>query len=87
LSGNISLTHADRQKRISGANETDTGSHNLLNADISYTLATRVGLGKPTLFLRGTNLLNDDVRRSTSFIKDVAPAPGRGAVMGVRINF
>lgn len=87
LSGNISLTHADRQTRISGANETDTGSHNLLNADISYTLATRVGLGKPTLFLRGTNLLNDDVRRSTSFIKDVAPAPGRGAVMGVRINF
>lgn len=87
LSGNISLTHADRQTRISGANETETGSHNLLNADISYTLATRVGFGKPTLFLRATNLLNDDVRRSTSFIKDLAPAPGRGAVMGIRINF
>lgn len=87
LSGNISLTHADRQDRISGANETETGSYNQLNADLSYALATRVGTGKPTLFLRATNLLNDDIRRSTSFIKDIAPAPGRSAVVGIRVNF
>lgn len=87
LSGNISLTHADRQDRISGANETETGSYNQLNADLSYALASRVGTGKPTLFLRATNLLNDDIRRSTSFIKDIAPAPGRSAVVGIRVNF
>lgn len=87
LSGNISLTHAARQDRVGSAAETETASYNLLNADLSYAIRQRIGFGHATVFLRGTNLLNDDIRRSTSFIKDVAPAPGRGGVIGIRFNF
>lgn len=87
LSGNLSLTHAARQDRVGSANETETASYNLLNADLSYALSQRIGYGRATVFLRGTNLLNDDIRRSTSFIKDVAPAAGRGATLGIRISF
>lgn len=86
-SGNLSLTHAARQDRVGSAGETETASYNLLDADLSYAVPQRIGFGRATLFLRGTNLLDDDIRRSTSFIKDIAPAPGRGAVAGIRINF
>lgn len=87
LSGNISLTHGARQDRVGSATETETASYNLLNADLSYAIPQRIGFGRATVFLRGTNLLNDDIRRSTSFIKDVAPAPGRSGVIGIRFNF
>ncbi|MES3041419.1 MAG: TonB-dependent receptor [Pseudomonadota bacterium] len=86
-SGNLSLTHAARQDRIGSSFETETAGYNLLNADLSYAIPQRIGFGRASLFLRGTNLLNDDIRRSTSFIKDVAPAPGRGGVIGIRISF
>ncbi len=86
-SGNLSLTHAARQDRVGSSFETETDGYNLLNADLSYAIPQRIGFGRASLFLRGTNLLNDDIRRSTSFIKDVAPAPSRGGVIGIRISF
>ncbi|MEK6788738.1 MAG: TonB-dependent receptor [Pseudomonadota bacterium] len=86
-SGNLSLTHAARQDRVGSAAETETAGYNLLNADLSYAIPQRISFGRATVFLRGTNLLNDDIRRSTSFIKDMAPAPGRGGVIGIRISF
>lgn len=86
-SGNLSLTHAARQDRVGSSFETETAGYNLLNADLSYAIPQRIGFGHASLFLRGTNLLNDDIRHSTSFIKDVAPAPGRGGVIGIRISF
>jgi iron complex outermembrane receptor protein len=39
------------------------------------------------LFLRGNNLLDQDIRVHTSFIKDFAPMPGRSLVAGLRANF
>ncbi len=68
--------------------ETPTAGYDLLNADISWQLPTQfTGNTKSSLFVRGSNLLNADVRRATSFIKDVAPAPGRGIVVGFRSAF
>lgn len=86
-SGNLSLTHAARQDRVGSSFETETAGYNLLNADLSYAIPQRIGFGRANLFLRGTNLLDNDIRHSTSFIKDVAPAPGRGGVIGIRISF
>jgi len=86
-SGNLSLTRAARQDRVGSAGETETAGYHLLNADLSYVIPQRIGFGRATVFLRGTNLLNDDFRRSTSFIKDIAPAPGRGGVIGIRFSF
>jgi len=37
--------------------------------------------------VKGNNLLNQTVRNSTSFLKAVAPEPGIGAEIGVKINF
>lgn len=86
-SGNLSLTHAARQDRVGSSFETETAGYNLLNADLSYAVPQRIGFGRASVFLRGTNLLNDDIRHATSFIKDVAPAPGRGGAIGIRITF
>ncbi|MEL0028245.1 MAG: hypothetical protein VW625_06220, partial [Perlucidibaca sp.] len=61
---------------------TSTKGYNLLNADIDYLLPTT---REASVFLRDTNLLDDEIRRATSFIKDAAPAPGRGFVVGFRI--
>ncbi|MDZ7736883.1 MAG: TonB-dependent receptor [Gammaproteobacteria bacterium] len=65
--------------------ETDTDGYTLLDAGISYTLA-----GTPAetrLFLRGSNLLDEDARRHTSFIKDRAPLAGRSALAGINVSF
>ena len=40
-----------------------------------------------TWFAMAKNLLNQDIRVSTSLLKDVAPLPGRNFILGVRTNF
>lgn len=86
LAGNLSYIRAEAQDRIASL-ETRTDGYHLLNADLDWKLPPARGLPATSLFLRATNLLDDEVRRSTSFIKDVAPAPGRGAVIGFRMTF
>jgi iron complex outermembrane receptor protein len=39
------------------------------------------------LFLRGSNLLDEDVRNQSSFIADVVPMPGRNISAGFRLGF
>lgn len=94
LAGNLSYTRVSRQDRVatpfdpSEPFETPTVGYDLLNADVTWQLPSALtGQTRTSLFLRGTNLLNDEIRRSTSFIKDIAPAPGRGVVAGVRVAF
>ena len=38
------------------------------------------------VFLRGRNLLNEEARLATSFLKDLAPLPGRGFELGLRFS-
>ena len=52
---------------------------------MSYT--TPVGHTTLTLFLRGTNLLNEEERNHVSFLKDLAPLAGRGALAGAQLRF
>jgi iron complex outermembrane receptor protein len=40
-----------------------------------------------TWFLLAKNLLNEDIRLSTSLLKDISPLPGRNLVFGVRAHF
>jgi iron complex outermembrane receptor protein len=64
---------------------TPTGSYNQLNANVSYTQKLKdVDL---TWFLLAKNLLNDEIRVSTSLLKDVSPLAGRSFVFGVRAKF
>ena len=74
------LRNADQEDVID--NELPTDAFTMLNVDVSY----RVPIGKKSalIFLRGTNLLDEDARLATSPLKDVAPLPGRSLHLGVR---
>jgi iron complex outermembrane receptor protein len=39
------------------------------------------------LFAKGNNLLDERIRNHVSLVKDIAPAPGRGAEVGLRLEF
>lgn len=66
--------------------ETDTNGYTMINLDAGYVLA-RANIGEVTLFARGTNLADDTARRHTSFVKDLAPLPGRSGMVGIRARF
>jgi iron complex outermembrane receptor protein len=65
--------------------ETVTESYNLASLSISR----RFGFGRSQLeaFARGTNLLDETARVHASFLKDVAPLPGRSLTAGLRLTF
>ena len=39
------------------------------------------------LFVRGSNLADEDARRHTWFVKDTVPLPGRNMSVGFRSHF
>lgn len=63
-------------------NELPTDAFTMLNVDVSY----RLPLGKKSalIFVRGTNLLDEDARLATSPLKEIAPLPGRSVHLGIR---
>jgi iron complex outermembrane recepter protein len=65
--------------------ELPTDGYFLLNAGLSYDV--EIGSLATTFYLKGVNLLDQDARQSTSFLKDVAPLAGRGLVVGLRSEF
>ncbi len=65
--------------------ELPTDGYFLLNAGLTYDL--KIGAAATTFYLKGVNLLDQDARQSTSFLKDVAPLAGRGVVAGLRAEF
>ncbi len=79
-----SVIHAQSQDRLA-VSETPTPSYTQLDANLSYT--QRVGSNDVTWFMLAKNLLNEDIRLSTSVLKDVAPLPGRNFIVGLRTRF
>jgi iron complex outermembrane recepter protein len=65
--------------------ETSTPGHTLVNAELAYRLGSKTQ--GATVFMQGRNLLNQTVRRHTSFLKDIAPMPGRTVFFGLRAQF
>jgi iron complex outermembrane receptor protein len=81
----LSWTHGRGQERLASFESTPTPGYNQVDANLSYTQhLDRTDL---TWFLLAKNLLNDDIRLSTSLLKDIAPLPGRNIVFGVRAKF
>lgn len=65
--------------------ETPTPGHTLLEADVAYSFEWR---GREVeAFVQGRNLGNADIRVHTSFLKDLAPQPGRTLAAGLRAWF
>jgi iron complex outermembrane receptor protein len=67
------------------ANELPTDSFTMLDVDLSYRMP--LATGDVLMFLRGTNLLDEDARLHTSPLKDIAPLAGRSLHVGVRGEF
>jgi iron complex outermembrane recepter protein len=71
-----------------GAGQTVTAGYTALDALIAYRLD---GLGfaraGTEIFLQVRNLADEDVRRATSVLKDIAPQPGRNIRIGLTAAF
>lgn len=85
VAANLSWISASSHTRIAEF-ETRTPGYDLLNFDVSYLLPTE-SRSEWELFLQGRNMLDEDIRNSTSFLKDQAPQIGRNFVFGVRAYF
>lgn len=66
--------------------ESETAGYTLVNANLAWHLDAGNG-NAWELFVDGTNLLDEEARPHTSFLKDIAPLPGRGVSAGVRLFF
>jgi len=79
----LSVLYNDTQSKTA-ANESPTDSFTMVDLDLSYRAS--FGGRSAMLFLRGQNLLDEEARRSTSPLKDIAPLPGRSVAAGVRLD-
>lgn len=84
LGARIDAQWAARQNRTA-EEELATDSYVMLNAGLDYTLST--GALTTTFFVKGVNLLNQEARLSTSYLKDIAPLSARGVIVGLRGEF
>jgi iron complex outermembrane receptor protein len=64
-------------------NELPTEGYTQLNLSLGYAFSN------PDLyvFLKGSNLLDEDIRQHTSPLKDLVPLPGRSIHLGLRYDF
>ena len=66
--------------------ETETAGYTLMNADLRWRLIGVTGM-ELELFVNASNLGSEEARKHTSFVKDVAPLPGRNYALGIRSRF
>ena len=81
----IEATRYDDQDEIAPF-ETETPGYMLLNADLRWRFVAAAG-PELELFANATNLGDEEARKHTSFVKDVAPLPGRNYALGIRSRF
>jgi iron complex outermembrane receptor protein len=85
FSSYLRFTRADSQPHA-GDFETSTAGYFLLNAGVQYQLKAYQD-AKLMLFAKGSNLLDQNIRNSTSYLRNFAPEAGRGAEIGIRISY
>lgn len=81
----IFLRRTVNQGRTS-TNETETDGFTELTINLSREFELGNGLAL-TVFGRADNLLDEEIRYHTSFLKDVSPQPGRSFTVGARLEF
>ena len=67
-------------------NALPTDSYTLWNADVRYRIRASETV-TVDLFAAAHNLGDEEARPHTSFLKDLAPMPGRNLRLGVRTSF
>ena len=84
----LSVLHASAHNRIASSSiseETTTPAYTRVDASVNYV--QRYGTTDVTWFLLARNLLNEEIRLSTSLLKDYVPQPGRNLMVGLRTRF
>ncbi len=79
------LTRGEAQNDA-GENQSNTPGYLLLNLGAQYQLAT-FHQSEVQLFAAGKNMLNENIRNSTSYLRNFAPDPGRSAEIGIRVSY
>lgn len=83
--GSVTVLRALRQDRLASFETIATPAYTQFDASVAYTQS--LGRYDVTWFLVGRNLLNQDIRYSTSVLKNEVPQPGRNLMVGVRTAF
>ncbi len=81
---NLRLTRAEPQNHP-GSHETPTPGYVLLDIGGEYAV-TAGDRTRLNVLVRLTNLLDQTIRHSTSYLRDIAPAAGRGITVGIRLD-
>ena len=84
IRADLDITHFAKQDDISTF-ETETDGYTLVDASITYDIP--LGDIDLSVYLSGENLTDEEARVHTSFLKDIAPRPGRNFAFGVRGYF
>lgn len=79
------LRHAFEQSETAPG-ESETDGYTQFDLDLSKHFPLSNGY-EWTLFAQAKNLLDEEIRYSTSFLKDSAPQPGRSIQVGARFEF
>lgn len=79
-SAQLSTTHALDQDKP-GDNQDSTDGYTRLDAYLRY------GMNNWALFVKGLNLTDEEIRNASSFLRDIAPEPGRSLVLGANYTF
>lgn len=80
---NARWTHASAQDDTAEF-ERPTAGYDLLDADVSYRLGGGLRAAWE-VYLQARNLLDEDIRHHTSFLKEQAPQMGRNFILGLRV--
>jgi iron complex outermembrane receptor protein len=80
----LRLTEAEEQNRA-GNFEEDTDGYTQLDGHVHYHIDT--ANGNWLIFLKANNLLDQEIRNSTSFLREIAPEPAQSLELGIRMSF
>jgi iron complex outermembrane receptor protein len=84
--GNVAFTRVLAKDNLALL-ETPTSGYNMLTINLCYRFdLDPSGRRRADIYVQGRNLLDAEVRRATSFVKDLAPAQGATIVLGVRLT-
>lgn len=83
--GSLRVIEVSEQNRA-GEEQESTDGYTRLDAQFNVPFSIS-GSSNGLLFLRADNLLDEDIRHATSFLREVAPEAGRSLTAGIRLSF
>ncbi len=84
----LDVLHGFEQNR-NDPNELETDGYTKVDAIVTYRFKTAFGFEGAGIeaFLKARNILDDEIREHSSFLKDIAPLDGRSLLFGLRGEF